>query len=757
MPHNRHILFLLALSQKSRTFAPSRHRIMEKNSQLRTAWDFVENTGISIFLTGKAGTGKTTFLREVCKRSPKRKIVVAPTGVAAINAGGMTIHSFFQLPLTPYVPSAAYKERFDFSKEKRSIIRTLDLLIIDEISMVRSDLLDAIDNIMRRFRDPQRPFGGVQLLLIGDLQQLTPVVTAEEEALLREYYDTPYFFGSHALQKTPYVTIQLSQVYRQQDETFLNILNHIREGRPTRDDLDKLNARRLPPTQFGVHGGTASVPHYIRLTTHNRLADAYNEEALLKIREPIFRFTAQIDGTFPEYAYPTDVVLTLKLGAQVMFIKNDTSAEHRFYNGRIGRISKIDDKHISVRCEDDDSDIDVEPLQWENAKYELNDKTKEIEAHVQGTFTQYPLRLAWAITIHKSQGLTFDHAIIDAGKSFAAGQVYVALSRCRTLDGLLLATPISASNIFGDQRVATYIAQEEQEAQRSIEALPQLKEAYYRELLRELFDFTDFNRKYATLRRQLDEHFYTTYPRLCAAHRQTNAEFQTKVIDVSRKWAALIAQMPLQQLHEAPFLERTGRSTVYFLNTLTDLFADLLEKTVVETDNKQVVRRTSEALADLRQSYAIKTSVLAAVAAEGFSMKSYLRQKQHATLDALGELSDKKKRERKPRSPKSRDRKTSALTSAKRLLASEGTAAAPVVSSDIQNKPLYEALRNWRWEKSKQLNLPPYTILQQKALIGIVNALPRTLRELIAIPYFGKQSADKYGAEILDVVSQHLP
>ena len=450
-------------------------------------------------------------------------------------------------------------------------------------------------------------------------------------------------------------------------------------------------------------------------------------------------------------------MLTLKLGAQVMFIKNDTSAEHRFYNGRIGRISKIDDKHISVRCEDDDSDIDVEPLQWENAKYELNDKTKEIEAHVQGTFTQYPLRLAWAITIHKSQGLTFDHAIIDAGQSFAAGQVYVALSRCRTLHGLLLATPISANNIFGDQRVATYIAQEEQEAQRSIEALPQLKEAYYRELLRELFDFSDFNRKYATLCRQLDEHFYTTYPRLCAAHRQTSAEFQTKVIDVSRKWAALIAQMPLQQLHETPFLERTGRSTVYFLNTLTDLFADLLEKTVVETDNKQVARRTSEALADLRQSYAIKTAVLAAVAAEGFSMKSYLRQKQHATLDALGELSDKKKRARKPRSPKSRDRTASALTSAKRLPASEGTAAAPVVSSDIQNKPLYEALRNWRWEKSKQLNLPPYTILQQKALIGIVNALPRTLRELIAIPYFGKQSAEKYGAEILDVVSQHLP
>ena len=288
---------------------------MEENRELRLAWDFVENTGVSIFLTGKAGTGKTTFLREVKRRSPKRMVVVAPTGVAAINAGGQTIHSFFQLPLSPYVPRARYKERFDFSKEKKKLLRTLDLLVIDEISMVRSDLLDAIDNVMRRFRDPRRPFGGTQLLMIGDLQQLTPVVTPADEAVLQEFYDTPYFFGSKALQQTPYVTLELQHVYRQQDPLFLEILNNIREGKVTRQDIDRLNQRCIPDFHPRDDEG------YIRLTTHNHLADDYNEKRLAAIHGKAHRFRAEIEGTFPEYSYPTDVELTLKEGAQVMFVK----------------------------------------------------------------------------------------------------------------------------------------------------------------------------------------------------------------------------------------------------------------------------------------------------------------------------------------------------------------------------------------------------------------------------------------------------
>ena len=455
------------------------------NEELRIAWDFVEHTGRSIFLTGKAGTGKTTFLKTVVEQSKKRTIVVAPTGVAAINAGGMTIHSFFQLPFTPYVPNARIQSKFDFGKEKRRIIASLDLLIIDEISMVRSDLLDAIDSVLRRYRDHYKPFGGVQLLMIGDLQQLTPVVTPEDEALLKPYYDTPYFFGSKALQQIEYVTILLSQVFRQEDKAFLDVLNHIREAHPTTNDIATLNQRCQPA--FIPKQGEG----YIRLTTHNYLADNYNENELKKLPGHSYTFQAQIEGNFPEYSYPTSEVLTLKEGAQVMFVKNDPSGEHRYYNGRIGEIVEISENRVCVLCAGDAEGIEVEPLEWENAQYQLNPETRVIESKVQGTFRQLPLRLAWAITIHKSQGLTFERAIIDANLSFAPGQVYVALSRCKTLEGMVLSAPIEARAIIADKRVEDYIGHQEEEAQKSISQLPQLKEEYYRFLLLELFDFHD--------------------------------------------------------------------------------------------------------------------------------------------------------------------------------------------------------------------------------------------------------------------------
>lgn len=306
-------------------------KTMVENQELRTAWDFVENTGRSIFLTGKAGTGKTTFLKTIVEKSRKRPIVVAPTGVAAINAGGVTIHSFFQLPFTPYVPGAKLESKFDFGREKRKIIASIDLLIIDEISMVRADLLDAIDTVLRRFRDHYQPFGGVQLLMIGDLAQLTPVVTPEDEQILKPHYDTPYFFGSKALQQIDYVTIQLDHVYRQQDMSFIEILNQIREGHPSPETLEQLNARCQP----------TFIPKpeepYIRLTTHNQLANYYNETELKKLKGRSYLFHAEINGTFPEYSYPTAETLELKQGAQVMFIKNDPSIEHLYYNGRIGR------------------------------------------------------------------------------------------------------------------------------------------------------------------------------------------------------------------------------------------------------------------------------------------------------------------------------------------------------------------------------------------------------------------------------------
>lgn len=425
---------------------------MENNTELRNAWDFVEHTGISIFLTGKAGTGKTTFLRTIQQRSTKRMIVVAPTGVAAINANGVTIHSFFQLPLSPFVPESTVKPRFEYSKQKRQIMRTLDLLIIDEISMVRADILDAIDSILRRFREHNKPFGGVQLLMIGDLQQLTPIVRPDEEKLLSRYYNTPYFFDSKALQSTQYVTIELTKVFRQQDKVFIDILNHFRDGHVSDEDFDILNKRYQP--NFNPDKNS----DYIHLTTHNRIADNINDRQLEQIKEQVYKFCARVEGQFPENSYPADYELTLKCGAQVMFIHNDRF--ERYYNGKIGRITYIDNERIEVSCPNENEKIEVEPQTWENTRYTLNETTKQIEGEVLGTFTQYPLRLAWAITIHKSQGLTFEHAIIDAQQAFASGQVYVALSRCRTLEGLVLASTLNRNAVINDARVDSYIAQQ---------------------------------------------------------------------------------------------------------------------------------------------------------------------------------------------------------------------------------------------------------------------------------------------------------
>ena len=469
------------------TFIEEQHTTTQpvRNNELRTAWDFVEHTGRSIFLTGKAGTGKTTFLKTVVEHSRKRLIVVAPTGVAAINAGGVTIHSFFQLPFSPYVPNATIKSKFDFGREKRRIIASLDLLIIDEVSMVRSDLLDAMDSVLRRFRDHSKPFGGVQLLMIGDLQQLAPVVTAEDEQMLRPYYTTPFFFGSKALAQIDYVTIELSRVFRQQDDTFISLLNAIRDGHPDPSVLDRLNQRYqrnfIPRPEDG----------YIRLTTHNYRADRYNDSELQKLSTSVFNYQAHIEGTFPELSYPTSETLELKEGAQVMFVKNDPTGQQRYYNGRIGRVTRLTQSSVSVLCQGDTAPIDVEPLEWENAQYKLNEQTREIETHRIGTFRQYPLRLAWAITIHKSQGLTFERAVIDAGMSFAAGQVYVALSRCRTLEGLVLSSPIPQNAIINDNDVDAYIVRQNDDARRSIGMLPVLKQEYHRQLLLELFDFRD--------------------------------------------------------------------------------------------------------------------------------------------------------------------------------------------------------------------------------------------------------------------------
>lgn len=420
------------------------------NFELDVARFIVEKTDMSLFLTGKAGTGKTTFLREVARYTKKKCIVLAPTGIAAVNAGAMTIHSFFQFGLGPFVQGVIEpKSDFRINKSKLELIRHLQLLIIDEVSMVRADLMDHIDVELRRIRRNSKPFGGVQLLMIGDLQQLPPIAHGGEDELLRQYYKTLYFFSSSALKSMKYSCIELKNVYRQTDRHFIDILNHARDCTLTSQDISDLNARYIPGFSPKPEDG------YIRLMTHNRQVDYVNETELEKLDSKPYTFVAAVTGTFPEESYPTANSLTLKKGAQVMFIKNDP--ERRFINGTLGEVKSIDKNSIAVRLAESGTVIDVEPMEWQNIRYQFDEESKEISSKQIGRFKQYPLKAAWAITVHKSQGLTFDKAIIDVHAAFSPGQAYVALSRCRTLDGLVLSSPVSASVFMRDNAVDAYM------------------------------------------------------------------------------------------------------------------------------------------------------------------------------------------------------------------------------------------------------------------------------------------------------------
>lgn len=420
------------------------------NFELDVARFIVEKTDMSLFLTGKAGTGKTTFLREVVRYTKKKCIVLAPTGIAAVNAGAMTIHSFFQFGLGPFVQGVIEpKSDFRINKSKLELIRHLQLLIIDEVSMVRADLMDHIDVELRRIRRNSKPFGGVQLLMIGDLQQLPPIAHGGEDELLRQYYKTLYFFSSSALKSMKYSCIELKNVYRQTDGHFIDILNHARNCTLTSQDISDLNARYIPGFSPKPEDG------YIRLMTHNRQVDYVNAAEMEKLDSKPYTFVAAVTGTFPEESYPTADSLTLKKGAQVMFIKNDP--ERRFINGTLGEVKSIDKNSIAVRLAESGTIIDVEPMEWQNIRYQFDEESKEISSKQIGRFKQYPLKAAWAITVHKSQGLTFDKAIIDVHAAFSPGQAYVALSRCRTLDGLVLSSPVSASVFMRDNAVDAYM------------------------------------------------------------------------------------------------------------------------------------------------------------------------------------------------------------------------------------------------------------------------------------------------------------
>ncbi len=601
------------------------------NEEMNLAWQFVADTSTSIFLTGKAGTGKTTFLRRLRESSPKRMVILAPTGVAAINAGGQTIHSFFQFPLGPYIPGAPRNEsdrRFRMSQQKKNIIRTLDLLVIDEISMVRADLLDRIDDTLRQYRDRTRPFGGVQLLLIGDLMQLAPVTKDSEWQMLASVYDTPFFFSSTALRRLPYVTIELSRIYRQQDPRFISILAGIRDGHPDAGIVDELNSRFIP--NFIPEGND-----WIRLTTHNDTANAYNNSRLDALPGPAVVFNARIEGEFPETSYPTAPSLSLKKGAQVMFIKNDP--DHAYFNGKIGTVTALSPQAVEITCPGDEKPISVAPQAWENIKYSIDPESKTITENTAGTFSQLPLRAAWAITVHKSQGLTFDHAVLDINSSFAHGQTYVALSRCRSLQGLVLTAPLTPASIIADTTVNSYIDTALAQSGSAIASLPRLRADYTISLLDDLYCFTDISNAVHWLIRVIEEHLYGRAEALLDELKATIAPFDSQIVDIACRFAPLyrreierLAALP----SDSPLVARIMQSCRYFIEKINEIYpADLLRsRAVLIIENKQTAQTYANALLSLRRAIEVKSTILGIMAAEPFSTASYLRAKARAIL-----------------------------------------------------------------------------------------------------------------------------
>ncbi|VAW38809.1 DNA repair and recombination protein, putative helicase [hydrothermal vent metagenome] len=696
--------------------------IDKTNHELQLANDFVQHTDRNIFLTGKAGTGKTTFLRNLHKSTAKRLIVTAPTGVAAINAGGVTLHSFFQLSFGPFVPgSEAYEQQsqrqFRFSNEKKAIIKSLDLLIIDEISMVRADLLDAIDAALRRHRRNNRPFGGVQLLMIGDLHQLPPIAKPDEWQILRQHYKSVYFFNSKALQQIEMLTIELRHIYRQSDPQFIELLNRVRDNRLDEQTQAALNKRYIPDF--------SAADDHITLTTHNHQADTINQSKLRSLPGREYSFSATINGDFPTHIYPAPATLRLKKGAQVMFARNDSSPEKRYYNGKIGTIVRLSSEIIEVLGAGDKQAIEVEPEDWQNIKYTVNQENREIEEKVIGEFSQFPLKLAWAITIHKSQGLTFEKIIIDAQAAFAHGQVYVALSRCKSLHGIVLRSPISTRVVTTDEDVLIFDQEAGLNPPRE-EQLRQARTAYQQKLLFECFNFDILRSRLSYFLRLLRENsrrlHLTGLSEPDGLLTEADRDIFTVADNFSRQLSTIFAAGKLPE-DDAHILERIGKASGWFQGKFAALFSELEQKTYIESDNAELRKKLNLVLNNLRQEIAVKRAGICCCL-KGFSPADYLRAISKAELDF------------KP-------------------LKVKKTQTAAYTESDIAHPRLYQTLREWRDQQAAEQGVKHFQIMHQSMLIQIVVRLPDSKAELEKIPGVGPKTMAKYGDALTAMVAEY--
>jgi hypothetical protein len=713
--------------------------MIQTNPRLELAEQYVCYTSRNIFLTGKAGTGKTTFLRNLKNLTPKRMVIVAPTGVAAINAGGVTIHSFFQLPFSPFIPDQESAKSFlterKFSNEKIKAIKAIDLLIIDEISMVRADLLDAMDQVLRRYRIRNKPFGGVQLLMIGDLHQLAPVIKDEEWNMIKPYYSSIYFFESLALKQSQFITIELDKIYRQDDEIFIHLLNKIRNRVLDRESIDQLNTRYRP--DFVPAPGE----EYIILTTHNHAAQSINQSKLLELKGKSYKFDASIQGEFPEPMYPNEFKLELKTGAQIMFVRNDASRDKLYFNGKLGVITKIEGEGrehsaaIHVRCKGDHTDIIVLPVTWNNIKYVLDDH-KVMQEQIIGTFSQYPIKTAWAITIHKSQGLTFDRAIIDAQSSFAHGQVYVALSRCKTFEGLVLSTPIHVHSVKSDSLISTF--NEEAALQDLTEhSLLEARRQSQAEWINELFEFKPIARSLQYFLKELEAQQNVISNKTLPSARSIQSIYTTEILSVADKF-----QFQLPGYFNQPSLpeenqnlqDRIKKGSQFLYQKLNDLILIPLKSLDLDCDNNEIKKTLIKSQERSIKSIYEKLQLLKACY-PGFNSTVYIQTKANASIDAEQELSHKNV---KPKLKPGR--------------AHQDNTPDDTPSNEMVDQDLYAMIKSWRDRVAEERGVLAYMILPIKTIKHLCYELPGNLAALSKVNGFGKAKLSQYGDQIIGLI-----